>query len=76
MREKIMEILNELHPDADLSGGVLLVDDGVLDSMDIVTLVTELNAAFGVRIGASDILPDHFNSVDALCALIKRLDDI
>lgn len=76
MEQKVIEILKKMHPDADVTGDVRLVDDGILDSLDIVTLVTELNAAFDVRIPALEILPDNFNSVWAIVAMIERLDDV
>jgi len=74
MQEKIVEILTKINPRA--AGGERLVDDGILDSLDIVSLVTALNAAFGVSIPAVDILPDNFNSVEAMAAMIERLDDV
>lgn len=75
MEQKIWEIVKQIHPDvpAESEG---LVDDGVLDSLDIVTLVTALNAAFDVRIPALEILPDNFNSVGAMARMIERLDDV
>lgn len=76
MEEKIVEILKKMHPDACLDGSVRLFDDGVLDSLDIVTLVTELNVAFDVRIPATEILPDNFNSVEALADMVRRLDEV
>ena len=76
MEQKIIEILKKMHPDADVAGGIALVDEGILDSLDIVTLVTELNAVFGVRIPALEILPDNFNSAAAIAAMIERLDDV
>lgn len=76
MEQKIIEILKRLHPDVDVERQEALVDDGILDSLDIVTLVTELNAAFDIKIPATEILPDRFNSVAALCDMVRRLDDI
>jgi acyl carrier protein len=76
MEQKIIEILKKLHPEADITADVCLVDDGVLDSLDIVTLVTELNAAFDIAIPAVEILPMNFNSVEALAAMIERLEDV
>ena len=76
MQEKIIHILQNMHPEADVAHSTRLVDDGILDSMDIVTLVTELNAAFDIRIPATCILPEHFNSAAALEAMIRRLDDV
>ncbi len=76
MERKIIEILKRIHPDVDYESSVSLVDDGVLDSLDIVTLVTELNAAFDISIPAKEILPDRFNSVRSLAEMVRRLDDV
>ncbi len=69
--EKLEEILRELRPDIDLEGKAF-VDDGVLDSFDIVTLVGEIVDAFGVEIAVEDIIPENFNSVDAIMELINK----
>ncbi|MBE6546747.1 MAG: acyl carrier protein [Ruminococcaceae bacterium] len=73
--EKLLEILTSLHPDVDFSEAEDLVDDGILDSLDIVTLVTEIDSEFDVTIPAEEIVPENFNSAAALWALIERLDE-
>ena len=73
--EKLIEILSELHCDVDFENTEDLVDDGILDSLDIVTLVTEIDAEFGVTIPAEEIIPENFNSAKALMELISRLDE-
>ena len=73
--EKLLEILSELHSDVDFENTEDLVDDGILDSLDIVTLVTEIDAEFGVTIPAEEIIPENFNSAKALMELIERLDE-
>ena len=73
--EKLLAILNDLHPDVDFTDNNELIDDGILDSLDIVTLVTEINAEFDVTIPAEEIIPENFNSAEALMALITRLDE-
>ena len=73
--EKLIEILASLHPDVDFEANDALVDDGILDSLDIVTLVTEINAEFDVTIPAEEIVPENFNSAEALYALIEKLDE-
>ena len=73
--EKLLEILSELHSDVDFANTEDLVDDGILDSLDIVTLVTEIDAEFGVTIPAEEIIPENFNSAKALMELITRLDE-
>ena len=73
--EALMRILGELHPDVDFNTADDLIGDGVLDSLDIVTLITEINSAYDVSIPAEEILPENFNSAKALWALIERLDE-
>ena len=73
--EKLLEILSSLHPDVDFENTSDLVDDGILDSLDIVALVTEIDAEMGVSIPAEEIVPENFNSAQALMALIERLDE-
>lgn len=73
--EKLLEILNDLHPEVDFENNEELIDDGILDSLDIVTIVTEIDDKFGVTIPAEEIIPENFNSAQALMALITRLDE-
>lgn len=73
--EKLIEILSELHDDVDFETAEGLVDDGILDSLDIVSLVTEIDSEFDVRIPPEEIIPENFNSAAALWALISRLDE-
>ena len=73
--EQLLEILKELHDDVDYETEEGLVDEGILDSLDIVTLITEINDAFDISIPAEEIIPDNFNSAAAIWALIERLDE-
>lgn len=73
--KKLIAILNSLHPDVDFEDNEALIDDGILDSLDIVSLVTEINAEFDVTIPAEEIIPENFNSASALMELITRLDE-
>lgn len=73
--EKLLEILRDLHPEVDFENNEELIDDGVLDSLDIVTIVTEIDDKFDVTIPAEEIIPENFNSAKALMALITRLDE-
>lgn len=70
--EEIKRILKEMRPDVDLEC-TSLIDDGVLDSFDIVTLVSELISEFDVEINVEDIVPENFNSVEAMYDLVERL---
>ncbi len=73
--DKIISMLRELHPDIDFETAEALVDDGILDSMDIVSLVTAIYDEFDVRIPADRILPENFNSAAALGKLVNELID-
>ena len=73
--EKLLAILSDLHPEVDFENNNELIDDGILDSLDIVTIVTEIDAQFDVTIPAEEIIPENFNSAEALMALITRLDE-
>ena len=73
--EELMEILNDLHPDVDFETEERLVDDKILDSFDIVSLIAEINEAFDIAITAKDIIPENFNSAGALYALIQKLEE-
>ena len=71
--DKLFAILEELHPEIDFSSHTALIQEGVLDSFDIVALVAEIDDVFDVRIPPLEIIPEHFNSADALYKLIVRL---
>ena len=73
--EKVIEILADLHPDVDFASEEALIDDGILDSLDIVSLVAAIDTEFGVTVPAEEIIPENFNSAAALFAMITRLDE-
>ena len=73
--EALLDILQELHPDIDFETCDTLIDDQILDSIDIVSLVAEISDAFDVAIPAEELVPENFNSAQALWELIQRLDE-
>lgn len=73
IREELLEILEDLHPDIDFENEDSLIDDKLLDSFDVVTLVTELDSAFDVEITAADMVPENFNSLGAMVEMIERM---
>lgn len=72
MEEKIREILAEVLPGTDLDSKTL-ADDGIIDSMSVVNIVTELAVEFDIEISFEDLINENFNSVEAICALVERL---
>ena len=75
MEERLFEILEDLRPDVDFHAEQKLIDDEILDSFDIVTLVGELNDAFDVEINVDDLVPDNFNTPQAMLQLIADLKE-
>lgn len=73
--ETLLEILEELHPDVDFESSDNLIDANILDSFDIIALISEINSEFDVAIPAEEIIPENFNSAKALYELIERLSD-
>ena len=71
--DKLMKILWEINPDIDFETEDALIDGGMLDSFDIVTLVAEIDDAYDVQIPAEALIPENFNSAKAIFALIQRL---
>ena len=71
--EKLLKILKELRPDIDFRLNNKLIDEEILDSFDIVTIVGEINIEFDVEIGVNDLLPENFNSASNMMELINRL---
>lgn len=73
--EKILEILQSIRSDVDFESEKSLIDDGILDSFDIVSIVGELCDEFEITITVDDMEPENFNSVEAILALVERLQD-
>ncbi len=73
--EPLMEILSNLHPEVDFTTTDKLIDNKVLDSFDIVTIIAEVDNEYDVAIPAEEIVPENFNSAEALYKLIKKLMD-
>ena len=71
--EKLLEILKGIRPDVDFENETALIDDGILDSFDVVSIISELDDAFGVQIRITELDPDNFNSAKAIWKLIQTL---
>lgn len=71
--DQILEILEGLHPEVDFETCRTLIDDKIIDSFDIVTLISDLSEEFDISIPVEEIIPENFNSAKAIHALIERL---
>lgn len=75
MKKNLEQILKEIRPDIDFSQQEDLIENGILDSFDIITLVGELEENFEIQIGVERILPENFNSLTAITNLINMLKE-
>lgn len=71
--ETILEILGGLHPEVDFEACDTLIDDKILDSFDIVSIVTDISDEFDITIPVEEIVPKNFNSAKSLYAMVERL---
>lgn len=71
--ETLLEILNDIDETVDWANETALIDDRILDSFGVISLISELEDQFDVEIDASEIIPENFNSADAMWKMIQRL---
>ena len=73
MKEKIIEILTNLRPEFDFSqAGIDFIEEGMLDSFDLVALVSDLENEYGVKIDGVDVVPEHFGTIEAIESLLIK----
>ena len=71
-KTKLLKILNDINPDIDYEKEKSLVENGVFDSLEVMTLVTELEMRFHIEIDPDDVTAENFNSVETMLALIEK----
>ena len=71
--DELIEILEDIQPDCDYKTCDTLIDDGILDSFAILSIISELEEAYDIRITPADIIPENFNSAAALYKMVQRL---
>ena len=72
MKEKIVEILTDIRPEFDFNEDVNFIEEGMLDSFDVVSLVDELESQFNIKINGTDVIAENFSSLDKIEALVKK----
>ena len=72
MKTKVLNILSEIRSEFDFSTCSNFIEDGMLDSFDIVTLVTMLDEEFKISIEGTQVIPDNFISVESICSLLSK----
>lgn len=73
--DELIKLLEDIKADADFETCETLIDDGILDSFDILSIVSELCETYGIEISPVDIVPENFNSASALLQMVKRLQN-
>lgn len=73
--EQLLKIMREIRMDVDFENETQLIDDDILDSFDIISIVSEVNEQFNVEIDVNDLIPENFNSAQALYELIQKLQN-
>ena len=71
--DELIQILEEINPDIDYKTETKLIDGKIFDSFDIITIISEINEVFDIAIPAEEIIPENFNSAEAIWALVERL---
>lgn len=71
--EQLLEILKGIRPDVDFENETALIDDGILDSFDVVSIISEIDNVFGVQIRITELDPENFNSAEAIWNLVQEL---
>ena len=73
--EELIEILRQIRPDVDFEHEDALIDEEVLSSFDIIAMVSEINVHYGIEIQVDDLLPENFNSAQAILELVEQMQD-
>lgn len=71
---KLLDILQDIHPETDYKAEKALIDNRIFDSFDIVTLISEIAENFDIKVPANEITPDNFNSLETIMALLEKLE--
>ena len=73
--DELLSIMSGIRDDIDFTKETKLIDDELLDSFDIISIVSEVNEHFGVEINVDDLEPENFNTVEATLSLIEKLQN-
>ena len=71
--DKLLEILTGVKDSVDYENESALWDDGLIDSLDLMEIISELEDAYDIEIGMDDIIPENFNTAAAMLALVEKL---
>jgi acyl carrier protein len=72
MKESVLSVLSGIRPEFDFSQNVNYIEEGMIDSFDLILLVSELDKKFGISIDGVDIVPENFSSLDQIVKLLNK----
>ena len=72
MKDKVIQILKDIRPEYEFTEELNFIEEGMLDSFDIINLVTSLDEEFGISIDGVDILPENFSSIERIIVLLNK----
>ncbi len=72
VHDQILEILTAVCPDVDFEMETSLIDDEIIDSLNLITIISEFVDQFDIELNVNDLLPEHFNSLDAMVNLVTE----
>ena len=72
MKTQIMEILNEVKPECDFSSSENFIEDGMLDSFDLITIISYIEEKFNIVVDGLDMIPENFISVEAIAQMVEK----
>ena len=75
MREKILEVLQDIRPDIDFENETGLITEGILESFDLLTIIASLEEAVGIEIDPANMSADNFDSLAAIIAMVERIQN-
>ncbi len=70
--EEIYKILEEIKPECDFENSIDFIRDGLLDSFDLIALISDVESLYGILVDGRDIIPENFSSIDMLKKLIEK----
>ena len=73
--DKVIEILESVKPGVDYKNEKSLVDNGILESFDIITIISKLNDEFDIELSVNEVIPENFNSAEALYKTVCKLEE-
>jgi len=72
MKEELLELLADIRPEFDFAESTNFIEEGMLDSFDIVSLVTAIDDKYQVAIDGVDIIPENFSNLESIESLINK----